>query len=191
MDDGFCAQEFVVEVRTLRCNFKRWARENSRAQGCTSSFEKHPYPPKNGGLPRSAVARPAQQAYTIGVPPDLSYFLAPTSNTKRSRLQASQRTVQLGGKNRGRCGWQLQQSVYKRRDGARGPTLPRKQHAYIYRAALAHVCIAQRRARTLSPRSLPAAGAPHALTQPAHPVGRPRPCFFLLRSASCLSGSNS
>ena len=47
LDDGFCAQESLLKF-VLRCNPKRWARENSRAQGCTSSFEKHPYPPKMG-----------------------------------------------------------------------------------------------------------------------------------------------
>ena len=111
-------------------------------------LRKTPLSAKNGGLPRSAVARPAQQAHTLGVPPDLSYFLAPTINTKYSRNSSIIRLIlslQLGGKNRGRCGWQLQQSVYKRRDEARGPTLPRKQYAYIHRAApRARTCITPR-----------------------------------------------
>ena len=152
-------------------------------------LRKTPLSAKNGGLPLSTVARPAQQAHTPGVSPGLSYFLAPTSNTKRSSNSSISKNGTTGGANRGRCGWQLQQFVYKRRDGARGPTLPRKQYAYIYRAAPAHVHVSRSaRARTPSPRSLPAAGAPHALTQPAHPVGRPRPCFFC---CVLLSGSNS
>ena len=143
-------------------------------------LRKTPLSAKNGGLPRSAVARPAQQAHTLGVPPDLSYFLAPTSNTKRSSLQASQRTVQLGGKNRGRCGWQLQQSVYKRRDGARGPTLPRKQYAYIYRAAPAHVqCIAPR-PRTYTQPMQPSSCWSTACTRTTcSPCGK-APCFLLV-----------
>ena len=84
--------------------------------------------------------------HTIGVPPDLLYFLASTSNTKRSSNSSiSKERYNWRAKNRGRCGWQLQQSVYKRRDGARGPTLPRKQYAYIYRAApRARTCIMPR-----------------------------------------------
>ena len=84
-------------------------------------------------------AQQAQQAHTSGVSPGLSYPLAPTSNTKRSRLQASQRTVQLGGQiEDGLTGsFSKRHTVYKRRDGARGPALPRKQ--YAYRAAPAHV----------------------------------------------------
>ena len=153
-------------------------------------LRKTPLSAKNGGLPRSAVARPAQQAHTLGVPPDLSYFLAPTSNTKRSRLQASQRTVQLGGKNRGRCGWQLQQSVYKRRDGARGPTLPRKQYAYIYRAAPAHVqCIAPR-PRTYTQPTQPTSCWSIACTHTTRPSRGQASCY-LLRFASCIPGSNS
>ena len=108
-------------------------------------LRKTPLSAKNGGLPLSAVARPAQQAHTSGVSPGLSYFLAPTSNTKRSSNSSISKNGTTGWQNRGRCGWQLQQSVYKRRDGARGPTLPRKQYAYIYRAApRARTCIMPR-----------------------------------------------
>ena len=94
-----------------------------------------------------------------------------TSSTKRSP------SAYKLAKN-GTTGWPIEDGVYGSlasgtpytRDemGHRGPNLAYKT-VRLLRSA---------RARTLSPRSLPAAGAPHALTHPAYPVGRPRPCFF-------------
>ena len=40
----------LLKFWTPRCNPKRWIRENSRIQGCTSSFEKTPLFAKNGGV---------------------------------------------------------------------------------------------------------------------------------------------
>ena len=124
--------------------------------------------------------------HTIGVPPDLLYFLASTSNTKRSSNSSISKE---------RYNWRA-----KTEDGAAGsysnpytrdetgpvvpPCLENSTLTYIAQRP-AHPHVSRRaRARTLSPRSLPAAGASHALTQPAN-------VFFLLRSASCVSGSNS
>ena len=81
-------------------------------------------------------------------------------------------------KNRGRCGWQLQQSVYKRRDGARGPTLPRKQHAYIYRAAPARVCIAQRPRTYTQPTQLTSCWSTARTHTTRPPRGQASPVFF-------------
>ena len=58
----FLCQGIVVEVWTLRRNPKRWTRENSRVQGCTSSFEKTPLFAKKWGSP--VVGR--SQAGTAG-----------------------------------------------------------------------------------------------------------------------------
>ena len=89
LGDGFCAQEFVVEVRTFGVSPSVELLRKVEPKDVHLPSKNTPIRQKNGGLPRSAVARPAQQVHTIGVPPDLSYFLASTSNTKRSRLQAS------------------------------------------------------------------------------------------------------
>ena len=114
------------------------------------------------------------------MPPDLLYFLASTSNTKRSSNSSISKE---------RYNWRALTE-----DGAAGsysnpytrdetrpvapPCLENSTLTYIAQRP-AHVHVSRRaRARTPSPRSLPAAGALHALTQPAHPVGRPRPCFF-------------
>ena len=52
---------------------------------------------------------------------------------------------------------------------SRGLTLPRNSTLTYIAQRPAHVHVSRRaRARTLSPRSLPAAGASHALTQPAN-----------------------
>ena len=49
-------KKLLLKFWTPRCNPKCWIREDSRIQGCTSSFEKTPLFAKNGGLPLSAVA---------------------------------------------------------------------------------------------------------------------------------------
>ena len=176
----------VVEVRTLWCNPKRWARENSRAQGCTSSFEKHPYPPKNGGLPRSAAARPAQQVYTQSVCHLISHISSRPPVTLNVPAYKHHKNGTTGGKKIEDSAAGSYSNPYTRDET--GPVVPpcleNSTLTYIAQRP-AHVHVSCRAcARTLSPRSLPAAGASHALTQPAN-------VFFLLRSASCVSGSNS
>ena len=61
------------------------------------------------------------------------------------------------------------------------PCLENSTLTYIEQRPRTYNVSRRARARTLSPRSLPAAGASHALTQLAHPVGRPRViCCVLL-----------
>ena len=179
---------------TCKCNLltgiitpSRGLVRTSRAQGCTSSFEKHPYPPKNGGLPRSAVARSAQQVYTQSVCHLISYISSrPPVTLNVPAIPASQKNGTTGGQKTEDGAAGSYSNPYTRDET--GPVVPpcleNSTLTYIAQRP-AHVHVSCRAcARTLSPRSLPAAGASHALTQPAN-------VFFLLRSASCVSGSNS
>ena len=69
----FLSLRIVVEVMctsgvTPSCELAK----KSRVQDSVHlPSKKRPYSPKNGGLPRSAVASPAQQAHILGVSPDL------------------------------------------------------------------------------------------------------------------------
>jgi len=117
----------------------------------------------------SATARQAQQAHTSGMSPGLSYPLAPTSNTKRSRLQAPQRMVQLGGQIEDGVAGSLASGTPYTRDEM-GPVVP---------TCLENSTLIAQRPRTYTQPTQPTSCWSTACTHTTRPPrGQASPVFF-------------
>ena len=112
-------------------------------------------------------------------------------------IPASQRTVQLGGQIEDGVAGSLASGTPYTRDET-GPVIPPCPEnstliciAQRPRSARARTCIAQR-PRTYTQPTQPASCWSTACTHTTRPPrGKASPVFFLLRSASCVLGSNS